>query len=315
MPPLTLTVARARLLEIDTGVNRRLLYLASGHDVGCSVGLFWHKCDSFYLVDPHHSITLTLETLERGADHMSGMRVQHSPGAEQGYWDGIVAGHRYQVWTDTHPSVTKRLCFASSGSGTWLASTNTHYNVAIAKDYAGFENSPDANFPYTQVWDKLNYRGIFAETIGSARSNARYDFAKYRHLGFTPLFNVLNDSGKQVGFNDGLWLFQKADDANAAHYEARQAELDDMQEEVNAIFDIFIGEADFGRGAIANSAPHAGLFALMNNAPLNRWSALAETNDFADWVKSALPPKYRNISRALAFELVAALRPATWETF
>ncbi len=134
----TLSQIRSDLATVETGANRRLLYPASGDDVGCSVGLFWPVCDSFYLVDPHFGKGIdvgdTLRSMAAGtANYMTGMRVISDGGVRLAF-DGV-PGTRYQVWLEGQPGIKKRLCFIDSTTDFWLEKTTTRYNVILNKDY------------------------------------------------------------------------------------------------------------------------------------------------------------------------------------
>jgi hypothetical protein len=315
MPPRTITDARAYLLNVNTGVNRRLLYPASGDDVGCSVGLFWNVCDSFYLVDPYLNYDLALDHLSKGSHYMSGMRVVATDAPEEGLWDRAVPGRRYQVSWTTSPHIRKRLCFANCGTTIWLASTNTRYNVAICKDYAGITGNADNDFPYETVWGLLNRYGIFAETIGAARSNVRFGFAKYQYLGFDPMFEVVTDDDKRIGFGDGFWLFQKMVDGDAGYHRGKGVELGEILQALTAKLDIFAEELDFTREAIKGKQAYAGLLNLMESIPNKTWGHLSASAEFADWLITQIPQKYAHIHRNLVFDLLAARRLETWGPF
>jgi hypothetical protein len=301
---------------LNTGVNRRLLYLASGDDVGCSVGLFWNICDSFYLVDPELGKGIRYDdvagTLSAGRHYLSGMKVVSTDAPEEGVWDRVVPGRRYLVNKSTEPHVKKRLCFASSGTTTWLSSTNTRYNVAINKDYAGITADVDSAFPYDDVWGVLNQGGIYCETIGGARSNGRYGFAKYRYLGFDPLFEVVTDGDLKIGFGDGFWLFQKTVDGDAGYFRGKHRELDEILEGLTGKLDIFAEAGDFTTKPIKDKAEYSDLLGLMNNAQNKTWGHLSASADFADWLRAQLPAKYANISNNLVFDLLSARRVDTW---
>ncbi len=314
MPKKTISTARNYLLRYDTGVNRRLLYLAAGADVGCSLGLFWNICDSFYLVDPGYgtsiNLTIIMASLKAGtAGYMPGMKII-SDGGTQGTFDGV-PGCRFQVWREGNPHVRKRLCFVKSGSKIWLDSTTTHYNVVINKDYAGFEGV-DADYPYTRVWSRLNYRGIFCETIAEGRSSETYGFATYQYRGFAPLFEVTRDTGVQLGFGNGFHLFQKGNNGNLAYYEEKRLELSAILGAIKEKLDIFATMIDFGPSAIEGEEGYEELHGLMSHAPKKNWKDFSKTGGFVRWLVAQLPARYSTVSGNLIFDVIGCLRIGTW---
>lgn len=219
-----LSQSRTLLAESPAGVDRRLLYPASGNDVGCSVGLFWNICDSFYLVDPvvsKEALESALDDMRQGkAKYMEGMFIESDPGTP-GLFDGV-KGVRYQVWRRGEPSVRKRLCFIGCGTNQWLDDTTTRYNVIVNKDYEGISGDKDSEFPYTRIWERLNTGGIFGETLGDARTSTEMDCLAYRCRGFEPLWRVTGEKGEQIGFASGLHLLRKV----TAYHPTRYASLE-----------------------------------------------------------------------------------------
>lgn len=294
----TLSQIRTSLATMDTGANRRLLYPACGDDVGCSVGLFWPVCDSFYLVDPHFGkgidIQGTLAAMAAGtANYMQGLRIRSDEGRRKTF-DGV-PGTLYQVWLDAQPAHKKRLCFIDSTTENWLKSTTTRYNVIISKDYDGITG--DSDFPYVTVWDRLNSNGIFAETIGDARTSVEFDFIKYRCRGFVPLCKALTDANQTIGFANGLHLFQKRCHFHTSEYSAVDASIKVVTDAVNALL------ADFVLSTIASVAADMEnslsvrtraqeLGQQMVLANITTWAA-AEGNDaFLSWMYKHLRRDY-----------------------
>lgn len=317
MPKFKISNARGRLLDYDTGVNRRLLYLASGDDVGCSLGLFWHKCDSFYLVDPFFgkkiSYDAILKSLQAGtAGYMPGMKVL-SGELESGLWDGTQPGRRYQVWLDGNPQVKKRLCFVAAGTNAWLNSTTTHYNVVINKDYAGITGDIDDDYPYEEVWGRLNHKGIFCETMASGRSSEKYGFAAYQYRGFTPLFEVTEDTGKDIGFGNGFQLFQKSVVASSHDHKVKTKDVNDLRDAVNKIFNVFLESFVFDPSAIKGKKEYKGLYDLMTDKKqIKRWDKLSESEAFIDWLFTMLHPRFSDIPKELLFDIMEPLKIGTW---
>lgn len=314
----TITVARNSLLQIDTGVERRLLYLAAGGDLGCSLGLFWHVCDSFYLVDPEYGGSINydgmINKLALGqADYMLGMRVA-AEAVEEGFWEAksALSGRRYHVFDVREPNVKKRLCFVSAGSTAWLKSTATRYNVVLNKDYAGISPGVDDDYPYHKVWALINRNGIYGETIGAARSNERYDFAKYRFLGFHPLIKVVSDTRAQVGFGQGLILFQKKNSSGEDDYRKQESSMQGLDKFLQDFLGIFPALCDFGPSCIEGEVLYAGLYDLMVNGGLSNWNALVSDRRFWDWLVTVLPEAYANTSQDLLRDICAALQMDSW---
>ncbi|WP_169741247.1 hypothetical protein [Andreprevotia chitinilytica] len=321
---VTLSAAKEKLLKIDTGVERRLLYLGAGEDLGCSLGLFWDKCDSFYLVDPLYKVTretgysrMITKLAEGSVTYLEGIRITASP-AEIGQWANYFAmpGRRYQVEWEGAPGLFKRLCFVEAGDGAWLTSTNCHYNVVLNKDWAG--SGVPQDFPYETVWGRLNRHGIYAETLAPARASAETDFGAYRFRGFEPLYKVTENSGNQIGNNDGLHFFQKTIDADTAYYEAKKKELgspfEDLYERLRVDFLI---AGDYGPDAVKGKPGYDGLLKLMSGLtpPRDKWVFLIAMPEFAEWLVSQLPPQYAKINPRFLLDRLSGLGMENWGPF
>lgn len=316
MQTVKISAARGHLLSVDTGIERRLLYLASGNDVGCSLGLFWHKCDSFYLVDPEFGKGIqydgVVDQLASGtAGYMLGVEVL-AASYEDGYWESVFPGRRYHIYMKGAPSVKKRLCLVCAGSNDWLSSTTSHYNVVLDKDYAGIQGSVDDDYPYERVWGRLNRNGIFGETIGSGRSDEVNGFANYRYRGFEPLIKVISDTGDQIGFGSGLVLFQKRCDGDEEFFKGRKSALEAIFRIVKEKLDIFPIMMDYGPSAIEGEQAYAELHNLMTQAGITNWNTLSTDPRFADWLISQLPPQYAQINRQLLVDIVSPLKLGSW---
>ncbi|EGL6851263.1 hypothetical protein IMU39_004222 [Salmonella enterica] len=314
METLTITNAQNHLLKVDTGILRRLLYLASGSDVGCSLGLFWSKCDSFYLVDPEFGKSIQydsiIEQLRSGtAGYMEGCRILVES-YQEGRWVSAFPGRRYYVYMDGMPSVKKRLYFVCAGSNAWLSSTTSHYSVVLNKDYAGIENSDDRDYPYERVWGRLNQNGIFGETIGPGRSDEASDFASYRYRGLMPLIKVTRGTGEQLGFASGLVLFQKQHNGSEEFFIRCKSQLEAIYKIFEDKFEIFM--MDFGPSAIKGNKDYAELHSLMTQPDISNWQILSTDKRFADWLISQLPPEYAQIDPKLLFDILSPLQFGTW---
>ncbi len=314
MESKTLSAARDFLHSVNTGANRRLFYPASGNDVGCSVGLFWNVCDSFYLIDPVYGspeeLTALLEEMRLGTKgYMEGMRITSSA-YEDGFIEGSQPCRRYSVSRMGEVAV-KRLCFVKCGTTTWLQTTpQVRYNVAICKDYAGINNDQDDNYPYAQVWGRLNRNGIFAHTLAWAFSSEEFDFAIYRAYGFTPLFKVTTDAGDAIGFGDAYCLFQKNDSATEQDYQRRMADIELMKVAVYEALEPFVGNNNYSLGALKHEdyvkdVSFGALHTLMSSLPSRRWRDLQGSPLFLTWLRARLPAP---ASDALIFDLLTRYR-------
>ncbi|GAB3440658.1 hypothetical protein [Insolitispirillum peregrinum] len=319
-----LSEAAARLNGGNFGVNRRLLYLAAGDDLSSSVGLFWHLCDSFYLVDPFYgkgiSYASLVEQLTSGFNDMKTLRLE-IVSEETGYWEGACPGRRFHVRLKGSPprTPTRRVCFAACGTTEWLLRTATGYNVVLNKDYAGITDSSDSDYPYSETWGLLDTGGIFAETIGVGRGSDATGFCQYRYRGFDPLFKVSRDTGAQLGFSGGLTLFQKVRPGNKSTYEGIEAEIDKIEKEMNAICGPFVNgldgfkeeASDFDK-AILEYRQYGGndtadiisqhrlkytqLLNDINTRNTIGMNNVAATDYFSNFVKSIITIKYPNLS-------------------
>lgn len=311
-----LSVARNTLLRVYSGVERRMLYLAAGNDLGCSLWLFWHKCDAFYLVDPEMGKGVNYDTLineltQGTAPHMPGVRLAVD-GYEEGFWENALPGRRYHVYDPRTPNIRKRLCFVCAGTTDWLRSTTSRYNVVLCKDYMGITEGPDSNFPYDEVWGRLNHHGIFGETIGADRSGEESDFAKYRYLGFRSFLKVIGDDDRPLGFGAGLVLFRKENDANTAAFSRGIHNLERVTRLAKGIFSPFLGECDFSPDAIKDKAGYAGLFDLMTNKGIGNWNALYEDGRFENWLVEFMAGQGVTIDLDLLFDMIGPLKIKAW---
>ncbi|GLQ98053.1 hypothetical protein [Dyella mobilis] len=291
----TLSQIRSDLATMTTGANRRLLYPASGDDVGCSVGLFWSICDSFYLIDPYFGkgidVKGALKAMAEGsANYMTGMRVA-SDGGTRLKFDGV-PGTEYQVWLESQPSIKKRLCFIDSNTDTWLEKTTTRYNVILNKDYDGITGND--NYPYVTAWDRLNSNGIFAETIGDGRDSGEFDFIRYRCRGFEPLCKATTEAGGQIGFASGLHLFQKRSHYHTTEYDNFDRSIETVIGAVNEIMGDFMGDTalvtDVSReGATAGVRQRAAeLLVVFNGTTTKNWASVEKNPAFVDWLYRCL---------------------------
>ncbi len=230
---------------------------------------------------------------------------------ETGYWAGSQYGRRYPVWLKGQPGVQKRLCFAACGTKEWLASTNTNYNAIVLKDYAGIIGG-DEEFPYADAWGRLNHKGVFAETIGRGRASWASGFARYRYRGFSPLFEVRSDGDAQIGFGEGLQVFQKSDASNEGEYRARERRLDALGRTLQDLMGVFPIMCDYSPVAIQDEPEYAGLHALMTEGSVRTWSALAASDSFLSWVRSRLSEGHQGVSNDLTRDLLAPLDLANW---
>ncbi|NVZ60899.1 hypothetical protein HX867_02270 [Pseudomonas gingeri] len=314
MDSKTLSAARTFLHSINTGANRRLFYPGSGNDVGCSVGLFWNICDSFYLIDPFHAPVgqltsgLLAQMAQGTAGYMEGMRVAHSS-YEDGFIEGSQPCRRYQVSLQGDLA-RKRLCFVTCGTNEWLDTTpNVRYNVAICKDYAGIEEGVDNDYPYAEIWGRLNRHGIFAETIGAQRSIEAFNFAKYQFYGFRPLFKVVTASNGRIGFGDGFCLFQKVDSATADDYRHRLDIMGGLAGQIIEALDPFYGADNYTPSALQHkdhvNAQNTELHKIMTEGVISNWSQLRQSPLFISWMKARIDTP---ISDELLFELLVPFR-------
>lgn len=314
MNTLKIGNARSALGEVYTGQLRRLFYPAAGDDVGTSMGLFWNVCDSFYLIDPEYgkgiSYDTILESLPKGARYMEDLKVEVLQ-EDRGYWEGAHLGRRYHVYAPEEPWKMKRLCFAACGTREWLNATRTHYNVVVLKDYAGFDGR-DADFPYEEAWGRLNRYGIFAETIGAGRTIEASNFASYRFRGFQPLFRVCSNGGEQIGFGDGLCLFQKTSNGDAQSYARLEQELGELRTEVQKVFSPFAIMADYSPAAIEDEVGYEGLYHLMTTAEAKNWYIFSASPAFREWFQNVLESKGFIVDLDMLVELLAPLRMDSW---
>lgn len=311
-----LSNARNALLRVNTGVERRLLYLAAGDDLGCSLWLFWHKCDSFYLVDPEMGKGIKYDTL---ISHLSSGMASYMPGVrlavenyEEGLWESALPGRRYHVYDPRTPNIRKRLCLVCAGSTLWLNSTTSHYNVVLNKDYAGITDSVDSDYPYEEVWGRLNENGIFGETIGAARSGEDYNFAKYRYLGLMPLMKVLSDTGERMGFGSGLVLFQKQNADNTAEFLKKTRNLESVSKMLDDILGAFVIMGDVSPEAIKDDKDYSGLYDLMTTQGISNWNTLSQDRRFNDWLIGRLARQNVRISLDVLLDMIARFKISTW---
>ena len=285
--------------------------------MGCSVGLFWNICDSFYLVDPFHGGTVKLDVLLASmglgvAGYMEGLRITSSK-YEDGFIEGSQPARRYSVSRQGEPQV-KRLSFVTCGTSQWLKTTpSVKYSVAICKDYEGITGASDQKYPHEEIWGRLNRHGIFAETIGAARSNEAFDFAKYKFYGFTPLFKVTKEDGDQIGFGAGLCLFQKNDSATKEAYCIKTAYLEDIEVRINAALYPFFGELVYGPSALEDETyvkdpSYIALHKIMTEQGINTWTGLHDAPQFLAWLRTRLSGGGMGVGDDLLFEFLAPFK-------
>jgi hypothetical protein len=310
-------VVRTELLKIDTGTEKRLFYPAAGDDVGCSVGLFWQKCDAFYLIDTQFGLGIqydhVMAKLAGGIDrYMAGLQIESDGKYEEGAWEGSCRGRRYQVWQKGQPKIRKRLCFASTGTMAWLSATpSVRYNVVLNKDYAGIDATVDDDYPETEVWGRLCLNGIYGATIGGKSTDAS-DFGSFRYNGFNPLYRVTSTQGEQIGFAGGLHLFQKTVTANKANYDQSARELKQISDFLNGLFEPFLGEFDFSPKALDKKVGYEGLLKLMLNTTDTNWRTFYKSQGFKEWVTLKVKTRFPGVSWNLVLEFLMGMTIDQW---
>lgn len=311
----------------NTG-SSRLLYLAAGEDLGCSLVLFWNFCNSFYLVDPLYANPDSCQSIVEKLRNGNGAYMQGEQFIITGFTPilvGKIVALKYTVAKASNKDgiKTKVLYLFPCGTQEFFDALTANdkqygadrkFDVAINKDYEGIDNAGDSDYPYAKVWGRLWKGGIYCETIGDGRSTEATDFAIYRHYGFDPMFRI-ESQGNQIGFGNGLIAFRKTVECDAAGYNRLISACDQTRESIKGLFTPIVD----GNGTLQSITQYVqcyqALANLMTNGAAGNWNALGASAEFIQWVNSNIPADDRPPNLKMVDDFIRSFKLALFGSF